>query len=180
MIYTFGRGYVALRQKKDPKLRSLQIFRNQQQYDEHHNNSSPLLVAKYQRWNCSSCLDRVKNSGHRTTSETVSMQQDGDGCSISIIQTLPYNVGSRRLFSGTQQSSQGNDADQSTVSKSVQECNSKCSSPSDNKAVTAENVPATSTEKSVPDTFVEKSVPATQGMAVLSEFLTTITFLCIQ
>ncbi|PUZ58816.1 hypothetical protein GQ55_5G537800 [Panicum hallii var. hallii] len=158
------RGYVALRQKKDPKLRSLQIFRNQQQYDEHHNNSSPLLVAKYQRWNCSSCLDRVKNSGHRTTSETVSMQQDGDGCSISIIRTLPYNVGSRRLFSGTRQSSQGNGADQSTVSKSVQECNSKCSSPSDNKAVTAENVPATSTEKSVPDTFVEKSVPATQDL----------------
>ena len=178
-MITFGRGYVAMRQKKDPKLCSLQIFRNQQQYDEHHNNSSPLLVAKYQRWNCSSCLNRVKTSGHRTTSETVPTQQDGDGCSISIIRTLPYNISSRRLFSCTQQSSQGNGADQSTVSKSVQECNSKCSSP-ENKAVTAENVPATSTEKNVPDTFVEKGVPATQGMAVLSEFLTTITFICIQ
>ncbi|OEL31843.1 hypothetical protein BAE44_0007137 [Dichanthelium oligosanthes] len=166
MIYTFGRGYVALYQKKDPKLCSLQIFSNQQQYDEHHNNSSPpnnnsspLLVAKYQRWNCSNCLDRVKKSGHRTTSE---MQQDGsnEDCSISIIRTLPYSVGSRRL------SCQGNDADQSTVSKSVQECNSKCSSPSDNKAVTAMNVPATSAEKDVPDTFVEKSVPDTKDLQV--------------
>ncbi|KAF8733514.1 hypothetical protein HU200_014814 [Digitaria exilis] len=39
------RGYVALQQKKDPKLCSLQIFCNQQQYDGHHNNSSPLFVA---------------------------------------------------------------------------------------------------------------------------------------
>uniref|UniRef100_K3XE32 Embryonic flower 1-like protein n=1 Tax=Setaria italica TaxID=4555 RepID=K3XE32_SETIT len=160
------RGYVALHQKKDPKLCSLRIFCNQQQYDEHNNNSSPLLVAKYQRWNCSNCLDRVKNSGHRTTSETVPMQQDGtnDDCSISIIRTLPYSVGSRRLFSCTRQSSQGNDADQSNVSKSVQECNSKCSSPSDNKAVTAVNVPATSAENNVPDTFVEKSIPDTKDL----------------
>ncbi|CAN6209948.1 unnamed protein product [Urochloa humidicola] len=156
------RGYVALHQKKDPKLCS-QIFCNQQQCDEHHNNSSQLLVAKYQRWNCSNCLVRVKNSGHRTTSGTVSMQQDDD-CSISIVRTLPYRVGSRRLFSCTQQSSQGNDADQSTVSKSVQECNSKCSSPSDNKAVTAVNVPATSAANKVPDTFAEKSVPATKDL----------------
>ncbi|WVZ88593.1 hypothetical protein U9M48_035094 [Paspalum notatum var. saurae] len=42
------RGYVALLQKKDPKLRSLQIYGDQQQYDEHH-NSSPLSVAKYRR-----------------------------------------------------------------------------------------------------------------------------------
>lgn len=180
MIYTFGRGYVALQQKKDPKLCSLQIFCNQQQYDGHHDNSSPLFVAKYQRWNCSNCLGRLKKSGHRTTSETVSMQQYGanDDCSISIIRTLPYNVGSRRLLSCTHQSSQGNDADQSTVSKGVQECNSKCSSPSDSKAVTAVNVPATAAENTVPDTFAGKSVPDTKGMAELSEFLTTDTFIC--
>ncbi|CAN6213826.1 unnamed protein product [Urochloa humidicola] len=157
------RGYVALRQKKDPRLCSPQIFCNQQQCDEHHNNSSQLLVAKYQRWNCSNCLVRVKNSGHRTTSGTVSMQQDDD-CSISIVRTLPYRVGSRRLFSCTQQSSQGNDADQSTVSKTVQECNSKCSSPSDNKVVTAVNVQATSAANNVPDTFVERSDPATKDL----------------
>ncbi|CAL5079873.1 unnamed protein product [Urochloa decumbens] len=156
------RGYVAQHQKKDPKLCSPQIFCNQQQCDEQHNNSSQLLVAKYQRWNCSNCLVRVKNSGHRTTSGTVSMQQDD--CSISIVRTLPYRVGSRRHFSCTQQSSQGNDADQSTVSKSVQECNSKCSSPSDNKTVTAVNVPAIYAADNVPDTFVEKSVPATKDL----------------
>jgi hypothetical protein len=177
MISTFGRGYVALHQKKDPKLCSLRIFSNKQQYDEHNSNSSPLLVAKYQRWNCSNCLGRMKSSGHRT-SETVPMQQDGtnDDCSISIVRTLPYSVGSRRLFSCTQQSSQGNDADQSNVSKSVQECNSKCSSPSDDKAVTAVDVPATSAENNVPDTFVKKGIPDTIGMAELSEFSTTMYF----
>ncbi|CAO2205057.1 unnamed protein product [Urochloa humidicola] len=160
------RGYVALHQKKDPKLCSLQIFCNQQQCDGQHNNSSPLLVAKYQRWNCSNCLVRAKNSGRRTTSGTVSMQKAGTNgdCSISIVRTLPYRVGSRRLFSCTQQSSHGNDADQSTVSKSVQECNSKCCSPSDNKAATAGNVLATYAENNVPDTFVEKSVPATKDL----------------
>ncbi|CAO2194320.1 unnamed protein product [Urochloa humidicola] len=156
------RGYVALHQKKDPKLCS-HIFCNQQECDEHHYNTSQLLVAKYKRWNCSNCLVRVINSGHRTTSGTVSMQQDDD-CSISIVRTLPYRVGSKRLFSCTQQSYQGNDADQSTVSKSVQECNSKCSSPSDNKAVTAVNVPATSAENNVPGTFVEERVPATKDL----------------
>ncbi|CAO2175199.1 unnamed protein product [Urochloa humidicola] len=150
------RGYVALHKKKDPKLCS-HIFCNQQECDERHNNSSQLLVAKYKRWNCSNCLVRVINSGHRTTSGTVSMQQDDD-CSISIVRTLPYGVGSKRLFSCTQQSYQGNDADQSTVSKSVQECNSKC------KAVTAVNVPATSAENNVPGTFVEERVPATKDL----------------
>ncbi|CAL4966169.1 unnamed protein product [Urochloa decumbens] len=157
------RGYVALHQKMDPKLCSPHIFCNQQECDEHHNNSSQLLVKKYHRWNCSNCLVRVKNSGHRTTSRTVSVQQDDD-CSISIVRTLPYRVGSRRLFSGTQQSSRGNDADQSTVSKSVQGCNSKFSSPSDNRAATVVNVTATSAENNVRDTFVEKCVPATKDL----------------
>jgi hypothetical protein len=83
---------------------------------------------------------------------------------------LPYNVGSRRLFSFTQQSSQDNDVDQSNVSKSVQECNLKCSSPSDNKAVTAINVPTISIENNVLDTFIDRSVPDTKGMAELNEF----------
>jgi hypothetical protein len=71
-------------QKKDPKLCSPHIFHNQPQYDQHH-DSSPVLVSKYSRWNCSKCLDRVKVSGQRPTSENVSVQQDGmnDGCSIS-------------------------------------------------------------------------------------------------
>jgi hypothetical protein len=118
------------------------------------------------------------NSGHGTSSGTVRMQQDGtnDDCSISIIRTLPYNVGSRRLFSFTQQSSQENDVDQSNVSKSVQECNLKCSSPSDNKAVTAINVPTLSIENNVLDTFVDRSVPNTKGIAELNEFSTTIYF----
>ncbi|CAL5031766.1 unnamed protein product [Urochloa decumbens] len=159
------RGYVAQNQKKDPKLCFPHIFCNQQECDEHHNNSSQLLVKMYQRWNCSNCLVRVKNSGYRTTSRTVPMQKDkDDDCSISMVKTLPYHVGSRRLFSCTQQSSRGNDGIQSTVSKSVQGCNSKYSSPSYNKAVTAVNVPATSAENNVPDTFVEKSVPATKDL----------------
>jgi hypothetical protein len=114
----------------------------------------------------------VINSGHGTSSGTVPMQQDGtnDDCSISIIRTLPYNVGSRRLFSFTQQSSQDNDVDQSNVSKSVQECNLKCSSPSDNKVVTAINVPTISIENNVLDTFIDRSVPDTKGMAELNEF----------
>ncbi|CAL4959145.1 unnamed protein product [Urochloa decumbens] len=157
------RGYVALHQKMDPKLCAPHIFCNQQECDEHHNNSSQLLVKKYRRWNCSNCLVRVKNSGYRTTSGTVSWQQDDD-CSISIVRTLPYRVGSRRLFSGTQQSSRRNDADRSTVSKSVQGCNSKFSSPSDKKAVTVVNVTATSAENNVPDTSVEKCVPATKDL----------------
>jgi hypothetical protein len=35
------------------------------------------LVSKYRRWNCSKCVDRVKVSGQRPTSENVSVQQDG-------------------------------------------------------------------------------------------------------
>lgn len=177
MTGDFVRGYVALLQKKDPKLCSLQIFSKQQQCDEHHNNSSPVSVANHHRWNCSKCLDRVKNSATRTTSETVSMQQDGtnDGCSISVVRTLPNNFDSRRLFSWTRQSSQGND---SILSKSAQGCNSKCRSPG-NKAVTAVNVPAILDEENVSDTFVERSVPVTKGMAELGKFL-IITFLCIQ
>jgi hypothetical protein len=120
----------------------------------------------------------VKSPGPTTTSETVSIQQDGtnDGCSISIVRTLPNNSDSRRLFSWTQQSSQGND--QSTLSKSAQECNSKCSSPYGSRAVTTVNVPDTLTEANVPDTFTEGSVPATEGME-LGEFLIC-TFVCIQ
>lgn len=106
----------------------------------------------------------MKSPGPTTTSETVSIQQDGtnDGCSISIVRTLPNNSDSRRLFSWTQQSSQGND--QSTLSKSAQECNSKCSSPYGSRAVTTVNVPDTLTEANVPDTFTEGSVPATEGL----------------
>jgi hypothetical protein len=88
----------------------------------------------------------------------------------------PTNSDSRRLFSWTQQSSQGND--QSTLSKSAQECNSKCSSPYGSRAVTTVNVPDTLSEANVPDTFTEGSVPATEGME-LGEFLIS-TFVCIQ
>ncbi|WVZ72929.1 hypothetical protein U9M48_021311 [Paspalum notatum var. saurae] len=156
------RGYVALLQKKDPRLSSLQIFCN----DGHPSNSPPLSVAKYHRWNCSNCLNKVKNSGHRTTSETTSVQPDGtsDGCSISIVRTFTKSVDSRRLFSYTRESSQGKDADPSTLSKSAQECNSKCSSPSGNKVVPVLNVPAPLAEENVPDTFVERSVPATKDL----------------
>jgi hypothetical protein len=171
-----------MHQKNDPKLCSLGIFGNEQQYDEHNSNSSPLLVEKYHRWNCSNCLRKVINSSHSTSSGTVPMQQDGtdDDCSISIIRTLPYNVGSRRLFSCTQQSSQENDVDQSNVSKSAQECNLKCSPPSDNKAVAAINVPAISVENNVLDTFVERSVLDTKGMADSMNFQLLFTFLCLQ
>ncbi|XP_062189168.1 uncharacterized protein LOC133892421 [Phragmites australis] len=135
------REYVAQLQKKDPILYSLsQIFREQRQHDD-HNNLSPLSVAKFRRWNCSNCLDKVENSDHRTTSRTVSMTQDGtnDGCSISFVRTImPTSVDSRRLFPCTQQSSQGNNAGASTFSKSAQECNSKCNSPSGSKGVLTE------------------------------------------
>ncbi|KAG0517020.1 hypothetical protein BDA96_09G052000 [Sorghum bicolor] len=61
------RGYVAMLQKKDPKLCSPHIFHNQPQYE--HHDSSPVLVSKsYHRWDCPKCLDRVKVSGHRPTS----------------------------------------------------------------------------------------------------------------
>jgi hypothetical protein len=63
-----------MHQKKDPELCSLGIFRNEQQYDEHNRNSSPILVAKYHRWNCSICVCKVINSGHRISSGTVPMQ----------------------------------------------------------------------------------------------------------
>lgn len=161
-------------QKKDPKLCS-HIFHNQPQYDEHH-DSSPVLVSKYHRWDCSRCLDSVEVSGHRPTSENVSMQQNGmnDGCSISIVWILPNSVDSRRLFSCTQQSSQGND--RLTLSKTAQECNSKCSSPG-NKAITAMNVPVA--EENVPEALVDTRVPSIEGMAEHVEFL-IITFCCIQ
>ena len=87
------------------------------------------------------------------------------------------NLDSRRLFSWTQQSSQRND--QATLPKSAQEHNSKYSSPSCNKAVTAVNVPATLAKENILDTFVERSVPVTTGMAELGEFLIS-TFHCIE
>ena len=94
-----------------------------------------------------------------------------------IVWTLPNNFDSKRLFSWSRQSSQGND--QSTFSKSAQECNSKCSSPSSNRAVTVVNVPATLAKENILDTFVERSVPVTTGMAELGEFLIS-TFHCIE
>jgi hypothetical protein len=77
-----------------------------------------------------------------------------------IVWTLSNNFDSRRLFSWSRQSSQGND--QSTFSKSAKECNSKCSSPSSNRAITVVNVPATLVEENVLDTFIERSVLATE------------------
>ncbi|KAL5649366.1 hypothetical protein ACJX0J_040175, partial [Zea mays] len=153
-------GYVAMLQKKDPKLCSPHIFHSQPQYDEHH-GSSPLLVSKYRRWDCSKCLERVKVSGHRPTSGNVSIEQDGmnDGCSISIVRILPNRVDPRRMFYCKQQSSQGND--QLTLSKTAQECNSKCSSPG-NKAITAMNIPVA--EENVLEALVERSVPATEDL----------------
>ncbi|WVZ88604.1 hypothetical protein U9M48_035104 [Paspalum notatum var. saurae] len=160
MLYTFVRGHVALLQKKDPKLCSFQIFSDQQQYDENH-NSSPLSVAKYHRWNCTKCLDRVKTSGHRTKSEINSLQKyETDGCSISIVRTLRNGVDSRRLFSSTTELSKGNDAEE-------------CGSLFGNKAFSALNVPATSAEENVQDAFNEKSVPTTKCMTELGEFLSS-------
>jgi hypothetical protein len=89
---------------------------------------------------------------------------------------LPNNFDSRRLFSWSQQSSQGND--RSTLSKSAQECNLKCSSPFDNRAVSIVNVAATLAKENVLDTFIE-GVLATEGMAELGEFLIG-TIICIQ
>lgn len=177
VCHAFVRGYVSMLQKKDPKLCSPHIFHNQPQHDEHH-DSSPVLVSKHHhRWDCSKCIDRVKVSGHRPTSEDASMQQDrmnDDGCSISIVRIVPRRADSRRLFSFTQQSTQGNE--RLTLSKTAQECNSKCSSPG-NKAITVMNVPAA--EENVPEALVERSVPATKGMAEHVEFLIN-TFSCIQ
>ncbi|KAJ1265005.1 hypothetical protein BS78_08G044500 [Paspalum vaginatum] len=152
------RGFVALLQKKDPKHCSLQIYGDKQQYDEHH-NSSPLSVAKYRQWDCTNCLDKLKTSGHRTTSETNFMQQyQTDGCSISIVRTLHKSVDSRRLFYCTPKSSKGNDANRSIISNSSQECASAFG----NKAISAANAPATLAEENVQGIFVEKSVPATK------------------
>lgn len=161
------RGYVALLQKKDPKLCSLQIFsNNQRQYDENHRSPPPLSAPKHRRWNCSKCVEEVKIPVHRTTSETISMQQGGtnDGCSISIIRTFRRSADSRRLFPCKQESSRGNDADRPTLQKSAQECNPKVSSPSGNKVVTAVNVPATLAEDNVPGTFVERNFPVTKDL----------------
>jgi hypothetical protein len=122
----------------------------------------------------------VINSGHRISFGTVPMQQDrtNDDCTISIVRTLPYSAGSRRLFSCTQQSSQANDADQSNVLKSAQECNLKCSSLSNNKTITEVNVPTTSTKNNVLNTsfIIERSVPDIKCMVELSEFSTTVYF----
>ena len=71
MIDAFIRGNVALLQKKDPKLCSLQILCNQQQCDEHHDYSFLVSVTKHHRWNCTKCLGRVKISSPTITSETV-------------------------------------------------------------------------------------------------------------
>ncbi|KAG8045750.1 hypothetical protein GUJ93_ZPchr0008g12007 [Zizania palustris] len=103
------RGYVALLQKKHPKLCSLsRIFHEQNKWDEQQASSSPFSVANFRRWDCSKCLDKMKISDHRTTPITVSTKKDvtSDGCSITFIRStlMPADVVSKRM-------SQGNDAD---------------------------------------------------------------------
>lgn len=126
------RGYVAL-QKSDAKFCSLsQIFNGQQQFDERHNSLYPFLVAMFQRWDCSKCLDKAKISDD-TTSRTVSMRKNvsRDGCSIRFVRStkLPISVDFKSLFPCIQQSAQGNNADRSTLLKTTRESNSKCNSP---------------------------------------------------
>ncbi|KAK3163223.1 hypothetical protein QOZ80_1AG0000860 [Eleusine coracana subsp. coracana] len=134
------REYVAVLQKKDPKLYSLsQNFCKQQRQDEQQ-NLRPVSVTKFRRWNCSSCLDKA-NSANRTTSITVSPKQNGtdSGCSISFVRTVrPTSVHHTRVLTCTQRSSQVNEGVGSVVPKSTQECNSKCNSPSGNKGVLTE------------------------------------------
>uniref|UniRef100_A0A0D3ELC9 Embryonic flower 1-like protein n=3 Tax=Oryza barthii TaxID=65489 RepID=A0A0D3ELC9_9ORYZ len=129
------RGYVALLQKKDPKFCSLsRIFHDQKKCDEHKASSSPFSVAKFRRWDCSKCLDKLKTSDNGTAPRTLPAKQNGtsDGCSITFVRStfVPASVGSQKVSPSTQ-SSQGKNADRSTLPKSVQEGNdSKCNAPS--------------------------------------------------
>uniref|UniRef100_A0A0E0JFY2 Embryonic flower 1-like protein n=1 Tax=Oryza punctata TaxID=4537 RepID=A0A0E0JFY2_ORYPU len=129
------RGYVALLQKKDPKFCSLsRIFHDQKKCDEHKSSSSPFSVAKFRRWDCSKCLDKLKTSDNGTAPRTLPAKLDGtsDGCSITFVRStfVPASVGSQKVSPSTQ-SSQGKSADRSTLPKSVQEGNdSKCNAPS--------------------------------------------------
>lgn len=175
MICALFREYVALLQKKDPKLYSLsQNFCKQQHQQDEHQNLRPIPVTKFRRWNCSSCLDKV-NSADRTTSITLSPKQnatDNSGCSISFVRSvLPTSVHHTRLPTCTQRSSQGNEVVGSAFPKSTQECNSKCNSPSGSKGLLIEmNVdPATKGIVELDESFSNFSLYTTANTLVYSQ-----------
>ncbi|XP_006643943.1 uncharacterized protein LOC102701944 [Oryza brachyantha] len=138
------RGYVALLQKKDPKFRSLsRIFLDQKKCNGHQASSSPFSVAKFRRWDCSKCLEKLKASDYGTSPRTLPAKQDGtsDGCSITFVRStfMPATVGSK-IVSPSAQSSQGKKSDRSTLPKSAQEGNnSKCNAPSGQKGAAEGN-----------------------------------------